>query len=552
MLVGASCVLIWFACATTSAAVPQAVADTLFVLAKDSQNDGRVKDAVETLAAQNKQSVSAQVKEIQAELPGLATAALYAEAYLTLAYLLDNGWDWQTPNSDGQSLLEVAVKHGNDLYTRLLLRSGAKDYVANTSASNLAKALKISARSNTLGKLREWSKAGRDSRTESAIPEDFEQFSTGHSSTRQGRDVTLAPKKASPGQVIEPADGYFLMNIPFATNRTSRAGMEPTTAALAATFFRDLTGTSLKYGFARVSMPQNHKRGKLESPSMVSFVKDPKKHVVLMSIKTMPSEEFFAGLKSLRGEDKDVFLYIHGFNVDFAYAAKKTAQMIFDMKLNGISLFYSWPARPVRVPIPQDFREDVGRAEEAAPMLSRFLSEMKTQFPNNRVHIVAHSLGSRVLCRAIRDMDASKRSFGQIVLAAPAIDADLFRKDFCEELLKACDRLSILSSSDDLALRLQNLAEDPKFTFPLGLWTSSKAAVFKSEKVFHFDFSPLGAVGSLEHSTYSEIGQGIDLVAELIRNAPSKEDIDQVPFTRADTREDYFSRERRGFWKILE
>lgn len=41
----------------------------------------------------------------------------------------------------------------------------------------------------------------------------------------------------------------------------------------------------------------------------------------------------------------EAFVFVHGFNVPFHEAAKRTAQMAFDMHFEGLPILYSWPSR---------------------------------------------------------------------------------------------------------------------------------------------------------------------------------------------------------------
>ena len=41
--------------------------------------------------------------------------------------------------------------------------------------------------------------------------------------------------------------------------------------------------------------------------------------------------------------ERNVFVYIHGYNVDFEEAAVQAAQLLYDLKLPGEFAFFSWP-----------------------------------------------------------------------------------------------------------------------------------------------------------------------------------------------------------------
>lgn len=67
------------------------------------------------------------------------------------------------------------------------------------------------------------------------------------------------------------------------------------------------------------------------------------------------------------------------------------------------------------------------------------LASLATIAPGTRVYVVAHSMGNRVLTRgfkALLDEDFDKgRAFKEIVLAAPDIDANVFKRDIAPGIL---------------------------------------------------------------------------------------------------------------------
>jgi esterase/lipase superfamily enzyme len=84
------------------------------------------------------------------------------------------------------------------------------------------------------------------------------------------------------------------------------------------------------------------------------------------------------------------------------------------------------------------------------------LSSLATVAPGAPVYVIAHSMGNRVLTRgfkALLDEDARKRTaFRQIVLAAPDIDADVFRREIGPAILGKGPRVTLYASSNDKAL----------------------------------------------------------------------------------------------------
>src|SRR5262249_7423815 len=84
-----------------------------------------------------------------------------------------------------------------------------------------------------------------------------------------------------------------------------------------------------------------------------------------------------------------------------------------------------------------------------------------------RVHAVAHSMGTRVLTEGLRRLDpaqlpATAAKLRDVVFAAPDINADTFRR-FVEKFYRRAERLTLYASSADKAMEIsQKLHRYPR------------------------------------------------------------------------------------------
>lgn len=92
--------------------------------------------------------------------------------------------------------------------------------------------------------------------------------------------------------------------------------------------------------------------------------------------------------------------------------------------------FFSWPsqARPL------GYFADGDAIAASAPAITDFLVGIATLPSVGEVHVIAHSMGNRGLLAAVGRIAAdaeslSGRRFGQFVLAAADVDAEVFRND---------------------------------------------------------------------------------------------------------------------------
>jgi esterase/lipase superfamily enzyme len=204
------------------------------------------------------------------------------------------------------------------------------------------------------------------------------------------------------------------------------------------------------YGTCEVSIPPNHKSGELERPTFGP--EDENDHVVLQRTEELKEQVFFDLLKSKLAElpisQRDCFVFIHGFNVDFENAARRTAQIHYDLKFTGIPIFFSWPSRAnIR-----HYFSDRNEIEFSRYVIKQFLIDVSERIKAERIHVIAHSMGADATCRAIAELGDRGKIFDQIILAAPDIDREVFRQQLVPRLTKTANRTTLYCSKNDLAL----------------------------------------------------------------------------------------------------
>lgn len=216
--------------------------------------------------------------------------------------------------------------------------------------------------------------------------------------------------------------------------------------------------SSLKYGVCEVSIPHDHKIGEIESPSIwrFEFTEDPEKHIMIHKINMMEKDNFFSDLrqKIQRSARKRTFLFVHGYNTSFSDAARRTAQISYDLLFDGKAVFYSWPSQASTF----KYAKDEANIQWSQTNIRLFLEDYISRSGAEEIYLVAHSMGNRGLTRAIIDlMDERpelREKITEIILAAPDIDADVFKRDIAPKMVKKVRKpITLYVSSDDLALK---------------------------------------------------------------------------------------------------
>jgi len=273
-------------------------------------------------------------------------------------------------------------------------------------------------------------------------------------SPRSSQSASRGMKPTSPDDgLVRDAQGnvqYRVMRVYYATNRQENSHYAP-----ADTRFGGDRGP-LSFGVAHVTVPKSHRVGRLEAPSILrlEFRQDPNKHVILASVQPLAHEAWRAEIvkRATALGNAGILVFIHGYNVSFSDAARRTGQLSHDLGFAGPTVLFSWPSRGGLI----DYTVDEQAAEWSVPDLKDVLASVATFGPGVPVYVIAHSMGTRVLTRgfkALLDEDQDKRlAFRQIVLAAPDIDADVFRREIGPAILGKGPRVTLYASSNDKAL----------------------------------------------------------------------------------------------------
>lgn len=215
-------------------------------------------------------------------------------------------------------------------------------------------------------------------------------------------------------------------------------------------------GAEVSYGSVFVSIPRAHEVGAIERPSVwkLEFSEDPRKHMMIVRQSTTDRDDFFAGMRATlaRGGSEASFLFVHGYNVAFDDAARRTAQITYDLNFRGAPVFYSWPSQASL----QGYTTDENNVQWSEANLKAFLLDYARSSGAKDLYLIAHSMGNRALTGAVKALFAEhpelKGRFKEIILTAPDIDTDIFKRDIAPALTAGCDKVTLYVSDGDKAL----------------------------------------------------------------------------------------------------
>jgi esterase/lipase superfamily enzyme len=278
-----------------------------------------------------------------------------------------------------------------------------------------------------------------------------------------------------------------------------------------------------RFSLQMIGVPPGHEPGRVERPTFVS--EDPQKYFTARSRRGLDETAFFAELAShisgRIGSNRDVLLYVHGFNTSYDEARFRLAQIVDDARFGGVAALYTWPAAGSLL--------DYGAAKESATIardaLCTLLHRLSEVPDVGRVHILAHSMGAWLAMEALRENAISgspdlNGKLGDVMLAAPDIDLNVFRQQ-----LSRLDpsHVFILVASNDRALSLsRTLAGDRQRLGALDLNNPGDRAALAELGVKAYDLSR-ESTGLIGHGTYADAPLAVRTIAAQITEQQPKD-----------------------------
>lgn len=214
------------------------------------------------------------------------------------------------------------------------------------------------------------------------------------------------------------------------------------------------------HGRADVFVPKNHRTGETGSGWLQRLLRLQLRsdRLRLQAVTPLDADACHGQIEAASAEARALFgtshalVFLHGYRVSFEDAAIRAAQLGCDLDVQGPTAFFSWPSQGDL----GGYIEDGAAIEASERAIADFLCDFCQRSGADAVHLIAHSMGNRGLLRALQRIaaDAERRGqvrLGQIFLAAPDIDRDLFL-DLAGLYGQFAERTTLYASGRDLAL----------------------------------------------------------------------------------------------------
>jgi esterase/lipase superfamily enzyme len=216
---------------------------------------------------------------------------------------------------------------------------------------------------------------------------------------------------------------------------------------------------SLDFARVVISVPPNHVAGEIEWPR--SAVGDPAQHFVTTDRSFLKDETFIDGIRKAVAArppgERTVLLFIHGYNTMFEEAVYRLAQIVNDSGFKGVPVLFTWPSRGQVLQYPYDRESAIFSRDE----LEEIMNQIARKSGATKFDVLAHSMGNMLFMEtlrqaAIRGNGTFGGKLGEVMLAAPDIDIDVFRKQI-RTVLPLRIPITIFVSADDKALGISKL-----------------------------------------------------------------------------------------------
>lgn len=212
---------------------------------------------------------------------------------------------------------------------------------------------------------------------------------------------------------------------------------------------------SLSYAEIDVWVPENRKPGSIKLPDEKP---DPQTQFGITGLTDLESQAAVLNalnrqLDRLPPDNRDIVVFVHGYNVSYVSGVYRHAQILHDFGRNAVGLHYSWPSAAKTSAYLYD-RDSVQFSRDGLAATLEIAARSKAK----SVAVVAHSMGTLLTMEALRQVALTGktsvlRRISPLILAAPDIDERVFESQIAK-IRPLPEPFIILASKKDKALKL--------------------------------------------------------------------------------------------------
>jgi esterase/lipase superfamily enzyme len=219
-------------------------------------------------------------------------------------------------------------------------------------------------------------------------------------------------------------------------------------------YFTSALATGITFAAFEVTVPPERKVGTVKNPKPGD--PDPERQFLVAGVQPIANTAGFiraVNREMARKGTREAFMFLHGYNTNFAEGLYRQAQLEHDLKAPGASVHFSWPSRG---------KTDAYLYDTEAALYSRDAVEKTIVALSNtraeRITLAAHSMGTMLLMDTLRGMARSDAQgvfdpIDAVVLISPDIDIDIFKEQAAPLIARGVP-IYLLVSQTDKALKI--------------------------------------------------------------------------------------------------
>ncbi|MGV1754383.1 alpha/beta hydrolase [Agrobacterium sp. CG674] len=268
--------------------------------------------------------------------------------------------------------------------------------------------------------------------------------------------------------------------------------------------FGNRWGSGVQYDRFVFSVPPDRKDISIAYPSAKP---DPKQQYIVTKREKLTLDSLVKDATHLARFDGTVSVFVHGYNYSYQEALYRTAQMAADATAIGSPIMFSWPSAASVTGYVADRDAVLYSRSQLDSLLQALAKAPKVK----RVILFGHSMGgflSMEVARQLR-LQGQDNVLGklQIVLAAPDIDADVFKSQL-RDIGHIPTPVTLLVSNSDSALKISSFVsgERPRVGM-LDINDPLIQQTAKAERLTVIDISSLKSSDGLGHDRYAALAQ---------------------------------------------
>jgi esterase/lipase superfamily enzyme len=256
----------------------------------------------------------------------------------------------------------------------------------------------------------------------------------------------------------------------------------------------------LHYRQVTVSVPPTHKVTEIEWPDAKP---NASRTFAIVRTKDLTASEFVRLAQQVKPSSPvapGVGMFIHGYNYTYQEALFRLVQLSADAGQSQTSVLFDWPSQGALTGYVAD-RDAVAYARDDLVQVLQALGRGGVG-----TTLLAHSMGGLLTMETLRQLkitgdDKSLQMIDQVVLAAPDVDIDLFRRDVAT-IGRLKKPIMVLAAKDDRALALSRRLSGATAAGALDVSDPAVQELAKSDNLQIIDISSLKSLSNTNHDRF--------------------------------------------------